>query len=146
MVSLSLSLNLFCYPSLSFRLFVATPVSEIIRAERLQVRDVSSRSASLHWRPVLAGSGYYDITFGPIPSGAETSPGGGPGTSPGTSPGHYQRITRPGDATNAQLTGLRPGTKYKVTLRPESNLNILKTLTTDFTTQPGERSGKRSMC
>ncbi|XP_012681655.1 von Willebrand factor A domain-containing protein 1 [Clupea harengus] len=115
---------------------VRNAIIEIIRAERLQVRDVSSRSASLHWRPVLAGSGYYDITFGPIPSGAETSPGGGPGTSPGTSPGHYQRITRPGDATNAQLTGLRPGTKYKVTLRPESNLNILKTLTTDFTTQP----------
>ncbi|XP_076132300.1 von Willebrand factor A domain-containing protein 1 [Alosa pseudoharengus] len=114
---------------------VRNAIIEIIRAERLQVRDVSTRSATLHWRPVLAGSGYYDIRFGPVPSGAETGPAGGPGTSPGTGAGHHQRISRPGDAKTAQLTGLRPDTKYKVTLRPESNLGILKTLTTYFTTQ-----------
>lgn len=114
---------------------VRNAIIEIIRAERLQVRDVSSRSATLHWRPVLAGSGYYDIRFGPVPSGTETGLGGSPGTSPGTGAGHHQRISRPGNAKSADLTGLRPNTKYKVTLKPESNLGILNTLTTYFTTQ-----------
>uniref|UniRef100_W5KYQ4 von Willebrand factor A domain-containing protein 1 n=1 Tax=Astyanax mexicanus TaxID=7994 RepID=W5KYQ4_ASTMX len=45
---------------------VRNAIIEIIRAERLQVRDVTTTTAELHWRPVLAGTGYYDIRFGPV--------------------------------------------------------------------------------
>ncbi|KAG5835584.1 hypothetical protein ANANG_G00245550 [Anguilla anguilla] len=40
-------------------------IIELIRAERLQVRDVTSSSAVLQWRPVLSGgTGYYNIPPG----------------------------------------------------------------------------------
>uniref|UniRef100_A0AAY4EGC9 von Willebrand factor A domain-containing protein 1 n=1 Tax=Denticeps clupeoides TaxID=299321 RepID=A0AAY4EGC9_9TELE len=110
-------------------------IIEIIRAERLQIRDVSTHSAMLHWRPVLADSGHYDIRFGPVPSG-NVGDGSRPGTSPGTGLGSYQRITRPAESSSAMLTGLRPDTKYTVTLTPQSNDDILKPLTTFFSTQP----------
>ncbi|XP_007246299.3 von Willebrand factor A domain-containing protein 1 isoform X2 [Astyanax mexicanus] len=45
---------------------VRNAIIEIIRAERLQVRDVTTTTAELHWRPVLAGTGNYDIRFGPV--------------------------------------------------------------------------------
>ncbi len=110
--------------------------AEIIRAERLQVKSVTSTTAQLEWRPVLAGTGYYDIQFGPIQSGNTGGPVG-PGTSPGTGLGPFQRITRPGDASSAKLTGLRPDTMYTVTLTPKANLEFLNSLQTSFTTQPG---------
>ncbi|XP_067301714.1 von Willebrand factor A domain-containing protein 1 [Pseudorasbora parva] len=111
-------------------------IIEIIRAERLQVKSVTATSAQLEWRPVLAGTGpgYYDIQFGPIRTG-QTGGGGGQGTSPGTGLGPFQRITRPGDASTAQLTGLRPDTTYTVTLTPKANLEFLNSLQTTFTTQ-----------
>uniref|UniRef100_A0A672MK17 von Willebrand factor A domain-containing protein 1 n=1 Tax=Sinocyclocheilus grahami TaxID=75366 RepID=A0A672MK17_SINGR len=111
-------------------------IIEIIRAERLQVKSVTTTTAQLEWRPVLAGTGYYDIQFGPIRSG-QTGGTGGPGTSPGTGLGPFQRITRPGDASSAKLTDLRPDTTYTVTLTPKANLEFLNSLHTTFTTQPG---------
>ncbi|KAG7477604.1 hypothetical protein MATL_G00071420 [Megalops atlanticus] len=84
-------------------------IIELIRAERLQVRDVTSDSAVLQWRPVLSGgTGYYDI----------------------------HRITRPGDATSAVLRGLRQDTTYTATLTPESNVDFLKPLSVTFRTLP----------
>ncbi|KAK7129319.1 hypothetical protein R3I94_017506 [Phoxinus phoxinus] len=109
-------------------------IIEIIRAERLQVKSVTATSAQLEWRPVLAGTGYYDIQFGPIRTG-QTGGTGGPGTSPGTGSGPFQRITRPGDASSAQLIGLRPDTTYTVTLTPKANLEFLNSLQATFTTQ-----------
>ncbi|KAG9353114.1 hypothetical protein JZ751_017690 [Albula glossodonta] len=108
---------------------------EIIRAERLQVRDVTSSSAMLQWRPVLSGAtGYYDIRFGPIRTGV-----GGQGshdTSSSTGAVQYRRLTRPGDSTWAELTDLQPDTMYNATLMPESNLDFLKPLSVTFTTLP----------
>ncbi|TRY95683.1 hypothetical protein DNTS_026210 [Danionella cerebrum] len=110
-------------------------IIEIIRAERLQVKAVTSSSARLEWRQVLAGSGHYEIQFGPI----QTGQGGGvpgPGTSPGTALGPFQKVTRPGDTNWAQLNDLRPETTYRVTLTPKtSSLEHLNTLQTSFTTQ-----------
>lgn len=113
-------------------------IIEIIRAERLQVRDVSTNSALLQWRPVLAGlAGYYEIRFGPVPTDGV---GGGGSTSSGTSPSvggeQYQRLTRPGDASDVELRGLRPDTTYSATLTPESNEQVLNTLSVTFTTKP----------
>ncbi|KAI1890778.1 hypothetical protein AGOR_G00157120 [Albula goreensis] len=110
-------------------------IIEIIRAERLQVRDVTSSSAMLQWRPVLSGAtGYYDIRFGPIRTGV-----GGQGshdTSSSTGAVQYRRLTRPGDSTWAELTDLQPDTMYNATLMPESNLDFLKPLSVTFTTLP----------
>ncbi|KAI1892654.1 hypothetical protein AGOR_G00135790 [Albula goreensis] len=113
-------------------------IIEIIRAERLQVRDVSARSAVLQWRPVLSsGTGYYDIRFGPVPTAGKGVPDhGGPGTSTSTSGGQWRKVTRPGDASFAKLNDLSPDTKYKATLTPESNLEFVKPLSVTFTTQP----------
>lgn len=100
------------------------------------MKSVTATSAQLEWRPVLAGTGYYEIQFGPVRTG-QTGGGGGPGTSPGTGSGSFQRITRPGDASSAQLTGLSPETSYTVTLTPKANLEFLNSLHATFTTQPG---------
>ncbi|XP_026092891.1 von Willebrand factor A domain-containing protein 1-like [Carassius auratus] len=110
-------------------------IIEIIRAERLQVKSVTSTTAQLEWRPVLAGTGYYDIQFGPIQTGQTTGTGGS-GTSPGTGLGPFQRIRRPGDASSANLFGLSPDTKYTVTLTPNTNLESLNSLHATFTTLP----------
>lgn len=111
---------------------------EIIRAERLVVRDVSTNTAMLQWRPVLAGlTGYYEIRFGPVPTGTGGGVGGA-GTSPSVSGGQYQRLTRPSDANTIQLTGLRPDTTYSATLTPESNEEVLNSLSVTFTTKPGK--------
>ncbi|KAL1021117.1 hypothetical protein UPYG_G00009030 [Umbra pygmaea] len=108
---------------------------EILRADRLQVRDISTDSAVLQWRPVLAGlNGYYEIRFGPVSS---TSGGGGrPGTSPSTSGGQYQRLIESKDSSTARLTGLMPDTTYTATLTPESNLQVLKPISVTFNTKP----------
>ncbi|KAK2825413.1 hypothetical protein Q7C36_019340 [Tachysurus vachellii] len=111
-------------------------IIEIIRAKRLLVQDITSTSAELHWRPVLAGTGYYDIRFGPVYSGHAEGYTPGSRTVPSTSPGHHQRITRPGNTSSARLRNLRPNTTYNVTLIPQSNLGIFNTLHTTFITQP----------
>ncbi|XP_036386391.1 von Willebrand factor A domain-containing protein 1-like isoform X2 [Megalops cyprinoides] len=113
-------------------------IIELIRAERLQVRDVTSNSAVLQWRPVLSGgTGYYDIRYGPhATGGGGGGGGGGHGTSTSTSGGHFGRITRPGDATSAVLRSLQQDTTYTATLTPESNVDFLKPLSVTFRTLP----------
>lgn len=111
-------------------------IIEIIRAERITIRDVSTNTATLQWRPVLSGlTGYYEIRFGPVPSGG-TGAGGGTGTSPSTGGSQYQRITQNADASTARLTGLKPDTTYTATLTPESNEQAFNTLSVTFTTKP----------
>lgn len=113
--------------------------TEIIRAERLNVRDVSTNSASLQWRPVLSGlRGYYEVRFAPLPTKVPSSGGGGnTGTSPSTGGSQYQRLVEPAASTTARLTGLKPDTTYTVTLIHQSNEHTFNPLTTTFTTKPG---------
>ncbi|XP_064156735.1 von Willebrand factor A domain-containing protein 1 [Anguilla rostrata] len=113
-------------------------IIEIIRAERLQVRDVTSRSAVLQWRPVLSsGTGYYDIRFGPDRTGGGAGGDHGrpsDGTSTSTGGGQWRKLSRPGDSNFAALNDLKPDTAYRATLTPESNLDYVKPLSVSFTT------------
>nr|XP_019944975.1 PREDICTED: von Willebrand factor A domain-containing protein 1-like [Paralichthys olivaceus] len=115
-------------------------IIEIIRAERIHVRDVTTSSATLQWRPVLSGlKGYYEIRFHPVltsGSGGSAGGGGGTGTSPSTGGGDYQRLTQSADSSTARLTGLKPDTTYTATLTPESNEQAFNTLSVTFTTNP----------
>lgn len=115
------------------------PPTEIIRAERINVRDVSTNSATLQWRPVLSGlTGYYEVRFGPLPTGGTgTGGGGGTGTSPSTSGSQYQRLIQSADSSTARLTGLKPDTMYTATLTPESNEQSFNALSVTFRTKPG---------
>ncbi|KAM8830704.1 von Willebrand factor A domain-containing protein 1 [Synchiropus picturatus] len=111
-------------------------IIEIIRAERLNVKDVSTNSATLLWRPVLQGIlGFYEVRFGPVPSGPGV-PGGGTGTSPSTDGGQYERRVFPSGSSSARLTGLKPDTSYTATLTPESNEVRFNKLSVSFTTKP----------
>ncbi|XP_015254779.1 PREDICTED: von Willebrand factor A domain-containing protein 1-like [Cyprinodon variegatus] len=111
-------------------------IIEIIKAERLQVRDISTNSASVHWRPVLAGlRGHYEIRYGQVLSGGGGS-GSGTGTSPSTGGSQYQRLIQSADLNNIRLTGLKPETTYSVQLIPESNELTFNKLSTTFTTKP----------
>ncbi|XP_072223435.1 von Willebrand factor A domain-containing protein 1 [Leuresthes tenuis] len=113
-------------------------IIEIIRAERINVRDISTNSATLQWRPVLSGlQGYYDIRFGQVPSeGAGGGGGGGSGTSPSTGGSSYQRLTESADSSSTRLTDLKPDTTYTATLTPESNEQRFNMLSVTFTTKP----------
>ncbi|XP_029975508.1 von Willebrand factor A domain-containing protein 1 [Salarias fasciatus] len=116
-------------------------IIEIIRAGRIQVRDVSTNSATLQWRPVLSGlNGYYEIRFSPVLTGGGGGGVGGPGTSPSTGGSQYQRVTRPADSNTVRLTGLKPDTTYTATLTPESNDQAFNTLSVSFTTKPEVQS------
>lgn len=111
-------------------------IIEIIRAERINVRDISTNSATLQWRPVLSGlTGFYEIRFTPHPTGGAGG-GGGDGTSPSTGGSHYQRITQSADSSTARLTNLKPDTTYTATLTPESNEQRFNSLFATFTTKP----------
>ncbi|KAM4737282.1 von Willebrand factor A domain-containing protein 1 [Anableps anableps] len=111
-------------------------IIEIIKAERLHVRDVSTSSASLHWRPILSGlSGHYEIRFGEVSTGGGGG-GGGSGTSPSTGGSQYQRLIQSAELNSIRLTGLKPDTTYSVNLIPESNELTFNTLSTTFTTKP----------
>ncbi|XP_020491654.1 von Willebrand factor A domain-containing protein 1 [Labrus bergylta] len=113
-------------------------IIEIIRAERISVRDISTNTATLQWRPVLSGlTGFYEIRFGPVPTGGTGAGGtGGTGTSPSTGGSQYQRITQNADSSTTRLTGLKPDTTYTATLTPESNEQSFNTLFATFTTKP----------
>ncbi|KAJ8260231.1 hypothetical protein GJAV_G00178590 [Gymnothorax javanicus] len=110
-------------------------IIKLILAERLQVRDITSSSAVLQWRPILSeGTGYYEIRYALF--GTEGGGEGSQGTSTSTSGGQYWRLIRPGDATWAELTGLQEDTMYTAMLVPESNLDFLKPLSVTFSTLP----------
>nr|XP_046253408.1 von Willebrand factor A domain-containing protein 1 [Scatophagus argus] len=113
-------------------------IIEIIRAERITVRDISSNSATLQWRPVLSGlTGYYEVRFAPLSTGGTGGGGGGgTGTSPSTGGSPYQRLIQSGDSSSARLTGLKPDTTYTAILTPESNEQSFNTLSVTFTTKP----------
>lgn len=111
-------------------------IIEIIRAERMHVRDVTTNSAMLQWRPVLSGlTGYYEVRFRPVPTGGAGG-GGGTGTSPSTGGSAYQRLIQSADSSTARLTGLKPETTYTATLTPESNEIAFTPLSVTFTTKP----------
>lgn len=122
--------------------------TEIIRAERVNVRDVSSNAAMLHWRPVLSGlTGFYEVRFGPLPTGgAGGGGGGGTGTSPSTGGSQYQRLVQPADSSTARLTGLKPDTTYIATLTPESNEQSFNALSVTFRTKPGGVTSSHTLC
>jgi len=114
------------------------PPAEIIRAERITVRDIATDSATLQWRPVLSGlTGYYEIRFSSLSPGEAGGGGGEAGTSPSTSGAHYQRLTKSAESSTARLTGLKPDTTYTATLTPESNDQAFNTLSITFATKPG---------
>lgn len=111
-------------------------IIEIIRAERIHVRDISTNSATLQWRPVLSGlSGHYEILFSPVVTGGAGG-GGGTGTSTSTLGTQYQKLRQSADSNSALLTGLKPDTTYTATLTPESNEQAFNTLSVSFTTKP----------
>uniref|UniRef100_UPI0037E7ED21 von Willebrand factor A domain-containing protein 1 n=1 Tax=Semicossyphus pulcher TaxID=241346 RepID=UPI0037E7ED21 len=111
-------------------------IIEIIRAERINVRDVSTNAATLQWRPVLTGlNGYYEIRFAQVPTGGAGGGGTG-GTSPSTGGSQHQRLTQSADSSTARLTGLKPDTTYTAMLTPESNEQAFNTLSVTFTTKP----------
>lgn len=112
-------------------------IIEIIRAERITVRDIATDSATLQWRPVLSGlTGYYEIRFSSLSPGEAGGGGGEAGTSPSTSGAHYQRLTESAESSTARLTGLKPDTTYTATLTPESNDQAFNTLSITFATKP----------
>ncbi|XP_072571153.1 von Willebrand factor A domain-containing protein 1 [Paramormyrops kingsleyae] len=111
-------------------------IIELIRAERLQVRDVSSRTAVLQWRPVLSGGdGRYELHFGQVLTpGAEHE--GGPGTGASTGHAGYKRILLPASTSQTTITDLQPNTKYNATLRTHPSLPATRPLSITFTTKP----------
>lgn len=103
----------------------------------MTVRDISTNSATLQWRPVLSGlTGHYEIRFGAVRSGGSGG-AGGTGTSGATEGIQYQRLTQSADSSTAWLTGLKPDTTYIATLRPESNEQAFNDLSVTFTTKQG---------
>lgn len=109
-------------------------IIEIIRAERIQVRDVSTSSATLQWRPVLSGlTGHYEILFKELRRGVGGVETSRPDVFTGGPP--YQRLTQTADSSTARLTGLKPDTNYIAILRPESNEQAFNELHVTFRTR-----------
>uniref|UniRef100_A0A1A8D478 von Willebrand factor A domain-containing protein 1 n=1 Tax=Nothobranchius kadleci TaxID=1051664 RepID=A0A1A8D478_NOTKA len=112
-------------------------IIEIIRAERIQVRDITTTAATLQWRPVLSGlKGYYEIQFGQAPTPGAGGGGSGSGTSPSTGGSQYQRLTQPADSNSIRLTDLKPDTTYTAKLTPDSNQVEFNSLFVTFKTKP----------
>ncbi|XP_056614868.1 von Willebrand factor A domain-containing protein 1-like [Triplophysa dalaica] len=103
-------------------------IIQLIRAERLQVSDVRSRSAVLQWRPVLSGGlESYELHYGPDPSS---------GTTGSISKESKSKLTIPGDSSWTQLNNLQPDTTYTGRLIPQTNIHQIKTLNVIFRTLP----------
>ncbi|XP_074532484.1 von Willebrand factor A domain-containing protein 1-like [Halichoeres trimaculatus] len=95
-------------------------IIEIIRAERLRVVNLTSRSAVLQWRPVLSSdSGYYVLNYR---------------SALGTDLGMKHILS--GDSSWTELINLEPETPYTASLSPESNQRLFNTLSVSFTTLP----------
>ncbi|MED6244691.1 hypothetical protein ATANTOWER_021242 [Ataeniobius toweri] len=96
-------------------------IIKIIRAERLIVIHLTSNSAVLQWRPVLAtDSGYYELRYKAV---GEPQP--------------ENTMVLSSTSSQAELTKLQPDTTYTASFRPESNQRLFSTLTVKFTTLPG---------
>uniref|UniRef100_A0A3B3WT51 von Willebrand factor A domain-containing protein 1 n=1 Tax=Poecilia mexicana TaxID=48701 RepID=A0A3B3WT51_9TELE len=97
-------------------------IIKIIRAERLSVVRLTSHSAVLQWRPVLAAdSGHYELSYKAVDDQ------------------HSGKTTvLPSSSSQAELTQLQPDTTYTASLRPESNQRLHSTLSVQFTTLPAE--------
>ncbi|XP_056130745.1 von Willebrand factor A domain-containing protein 1-like [Lampris incognitus] len=109
-------------------------IIEIIRAERLRAMHVSSHSVTLQWRPVLsAGTGYYELRHSCVRKAEGDAHSD---TGVGCTDGHYRRRTLSGDSSWVELTNLQPDTTYTASLTPESNQEVLNTLSITFTTLP----------
>ncbi|XP_017543924.2 von Willebrand factor A domain-containing protein 1-like isoform X1 [Pygocentrus nattereri] len=90
-------------------------IIELIRVERLQVRDVTTHSALLQWRPVLVGGlGHYELRY--------------------SSDTEERRLTLQAEQSWTELTDLQPDTRYTAWLTPHTPLQRRNTLTTSFST------------
>lgn len=107
-------------------------LSELIRAERLQVSHVRSHSVVLQWRPVLSGGlGFYELYYGPDPSH---------GTMGSVNKESDRKLIIPGDFSWTELNNLEPDTIYTARLIPETNIHNIKPLNVTFRTLPGENT------
>ncbi|KAF5889651.1 von Willebrand factor A domain-containing protein 1, partial [Clarias magur] len=99
-----------------------TTLPELICTECLDVRDVTSHSAVLYWRPILiGGQGQYELQYGESEWDLDT----------------YNKLTLSPDHTWIELSDLQPDTHYSVRLTahtPDSTRS--RELSTDFTTLP----------
>ncbi|KAI7791210.1 von Willebrand factor A domain-containing protein 1-like isoform X2 [Triplophysa rosa] len=103
-------------------------IIQLIRAERLQVSDVRSRSAILQWRPMLSGGlGSYELHYGPDPSSGTT------GSSVSI---ESSKLFIPGDSSWTQLNNLQPDMTHTARLIPQTNLHNIRTLNVTFRTLP----------
>uniref|UniRef100_A0A3B3UE41 von Willebrand factor A domain-containing protein 1 n=1 Tax=Poecilia latipinna TaxID=48699 RepID=A0A3B3UE41_9TELE len=95
-------------------------IIKIICAERLSVVRLTSHSAVLQWRPVLAAdSGHYELSYKAVDDQ------------------HSGKTTvLPSSSSQTELIQLQPDTTYTASLRPESNQRLHSTLSVQFTTLP----------
>lgn len=98
--------------------------SELICTECLNVRDVTSHSAVLHWQPILtAGLRHYELQYGETERNIQTS----------------RKLTLSPHHTWTELTDLQPDTHYSVRLTAHIlHSTHSRTLSAGFTTLPGE--------
>ncbi|KAM4740230.1 von Willebrand factor A domain-containing protein 1-like [Anableps anableps] len=95
-------------------------IIKIIRAERLSVVHLTSHSAVLQWRHVLAAdSGSYELRYKAVGE-----------------PHAEKTMVLSSSSSQAELTQLQPDTTYTAFLRPESNQRLFSTLSVKFTTLP----------
>uniref|UniRef100_A0A3B3UDW6 von Willebrand factor A domain-containing protein 1 n=1 Tax=Poecilia latipinna TaxID=48699 RepID=A0A3B3UDW6_9TELE len=88
--------------------------------KRLSVVRLTSHSAVLQWRPVLAAdSGHYELSYKAVDDQ------------------HSGKTTvLPSSSSQTELIQLQPDTTYTASLRPESNQRLHSTLSVQFTTLP----------
>ncbi|KAK2821129.1 hypothetical protein Q7C36_020472 [Tachysurus vachellii] len=97
-------------------------IIELICTKCLNVRDVTSHSAVLHWRPLLIGGlGWYELKYGEAEQSIDT----------------HQKLTLSPDVTRTDLTHLQPDTHYNVMLTAHT-LHTTHSImhSTSFTTLP----------
>lgn len=93
-------------------------IIKIIRAERLSVVKLTSHSAVLQWRPVLApDGGYYKLRYKSVGE-----------------PHSENTMVLPSTSSQAEVTQLQPDTTYTASLHPESNQRPFSSISVTFTT------------
>ncbi|KAI2650845.1 von Willebrand factor A domain-containing protein 1 [Labeo rohita] len=94
-------------------------ITGVMCAARLQVRDLRSSSATLHWRP----PGSYSLHYRPDPSDGSSS-----------------TLSLPADTSWTELTRLTPDTTYTAWITADNNISHRRTASVSFRTLP-ERFG-----